>query len=69
MEHQPSVQDLFLAEATENLHSINAALLELELDPAALSAQMPRILRSAHTMKGSAAAAGLQLAQRILHNF
>lgn len=69
MDQQPTIQDLFLAEATENLHSINAALLELELEPANLSAQMPRILRSAHTMKGSAAAAGLQVAQRILHNF
>jgi two-component system chemotaxis sensor kinase CheA len=69
MADQPSVHDLFLAEATENLHSINAALLELELEPQGNPEHMKRALRCAHTIKGSAAAAGLSAVQRLMHNF
>jgi two-component system chemotaxis sensor kinase CheA len=60
---------LFQVEAAEHIAQLNADLLELERDATSRDEIVPRVLRSAHSLKGTAAAAGLSRVERLMHNW
>ncbi len=60
------ILQLFHEEAAELIQSINAGLLQLEAGDD-LSGTVQAILRSAHSLKGAAAAAGLRTVERMSH--
>src|SRR5689334_5653833 len=68
---QPSadILGLFQAEAGEHLQLISHELLQVERDPSARQDSVRKILRAAHSLKGTAAAAGLTSVEHLAHNW
>ena len=68
---QPSadILSLFQAEAGEHLQLLSHELLQVERDPGARQDSVRRILRAAHSLKGTAAAAGLTSVEHLTHNW
>ena len=60
-------KDLFISEAQEHVEKINAALLELEQDPAAQAA-LEQTFRSVHSLKGMAGTMGYTNLSRLAHS-
>jgi two-component system, chemotaxis family, sensor kinase CheA len=69
MDKQAAILNLFLDEGTELIQKISLELLAIERNPETLSEGRMQILRAAHTMKGSASAAGADEVERKLHAF
>ena len=63
------ILSLFQAEAGEHLQLLGHELLQLERDPSGRVDALKKILRAAHSLKGTAAAAGLTGVERLTHNF
>ncbi len=64
----PHILELFQAEAAEHLAVLNAELLQVEREPAQAADALKKLLRAAHSLKGTAAAAGLTRIERWMHN-
>jgi two-component system chemotaxis sensor kinase CheA len=60
------ILEFFVPEAEEHLQAITDCLLALEADPNA-SANIHRMFRAMHTVKGSAAQVGWQRIARVAH--
>lgn len=65
----PNILGLFHAEAAEHLELLNAELLVIEDTPERAAESLPKILRAAHSLKGTAAAAGLTRVEQLMHNW
>lgn len=62
----PEILEFFVPEAEEHLQAVTDCLLALEADPNA-SANIHRMFRAMHTVKGSAAQVGWQRIARVAH--
>lgn len=60
-------KDLFVSESQEHLQALNEAVLDLEREPDSAE-PLERIFRSAHTLKGMAAAMGYEGMSQLAHN-
>jgi two-component system chemotaxis sensor kinase CheA len=63
------IRRLFLEEASEHVQAMNDHLLELEASPAEGQEALAALLRAAHTVKGTAGAAGLSRIEALVHNW
>lgn len=66
---EDKIRRLFLEEATEHVQVMNDQLLVLEEAPEQPKEALAALLRAAHTVKGTAAAAGLTRVERLTHNW
>ena len=64
-ENLRQIWPIFSAEAREHLQAISSGILELERDPA--SPVLDAILRTAHSLKGSAGSLGLSDVETLAH--
>lgn len=67
--HDQKIRRLFLEEASEHVQAMNDHLLLLEGSPAEGKEALAALLRAAHTVKGTAGAAGLSRIEALVHNW
>ncbi len=68
-QHDPHILGLIQTEAAEHLEVMNSGLLALESSDAAQPGDLAEVLRAAHSLKGTSAAAGLVQVETLMHAF
>ena len=68
-DHDARILALFQVEAAEHIALLNTELLVVERDPSLREEALRTVLRAAHSLKGTAAAAGLTRIEKWMHNW
>jgi chemotaxis protein histidine kinase CheA len=68
-DHDAGILALFQVEAAEHIALLNTELLVVERDPSLRADALRKVLRAAHSLKGTAAAAGLTRVEQWMHNW
>src|SRR5262245_14660627 len=68
-DHDARILALFQVEAAEHIALLNTELLAVEREPSVREEALRKVLRAAHSLKGTAAAAGLTRIEQWMHNW